>query len=285
MNSNQSQMKAKIFIIFSLFVLLSYSSFAQSKAEKLGWKLGVQAWTFRNFSFSEALDKIKQLGLHYVEGYPGQKIGAGIEGGLDFNMTPEKIKQVLDLLHKKGIKMVSYGVVNIKSREEWEQIFLFAKTMGLENIVAEPKPEDLAYISLLCDKYKVNIAIHNHPQPSHYWHPDTLLTALKLATSSRVGSCSDVGHWRRSGLNAVESLKKLQGHIIEVHLKDVIDAKDPSEETIWGKGGNDMKAVFTELNRQHFKGMMSIEYESNPADNMSEISQSINFFNTLIAGF
>ena len=285
MNYSQSQTKSKIFILFSIFLCLSLSSFGQSKAQTLGWKLGVQAWTFRNFSFSETLDKINQLGLHYVEGYPGQKIGAGIEGGLDFNMSPEKRKLVLDLLHKKRIRLVSYGVVNIKSREEWEQVFQFGKAMGLENIVAEPKPEDLGYISLLCDKYKINIAIHNHPQPSHYWHPDTLLTALKLATSTRIGSCSDVGHWRRSGLNAVESLKKLQGHIIQVHLKDVIDAKDPSEETIWGKGGNDMKAVFTELNHQHFKGVMSIEYESNPADNMSEIKQSIAFLNTIIEKF
>ena len=285
MNSQQNHMKLKINILFSILICLSLSSLAQSKAQKLGWKLGVQAYTFRNFSFSEALDKINQLGLHYVEGYPGQKIGAGIEGGLDFNMKPEKRKLVLDLLHKKGIKLISYGVVNAKDHEEWEQVFQFGKAMGLENIVAEPKPEDLGYLSLLCNKYKINIAIHNHPQPSYYWHPDTLLTALKFATSARIGSCSDVGHWRRSGLNAVESLKKLQGHIIEIHLKDVIDAKNPSEETIWGKGGNDMKAVFTELNRQHFKGVMSIEYESNPDDNMSEIKQSISFFNTVIEKF
>lgn len=285
MNSPKYYSVAKILASFILFLFLFDATYGQSKAEKLGWKLGVQAWTFRKFSFAEALDKIKLLNLHYVEGYPGQKIGSGIEGGLDFTMNLKTRKQVLHLLHEKGIKMVSYGVVNIKSHEEWEQLFEFGKAMGLINIVAEPKPDDLGYLSLLCDKYKINIAIHNHPQPSHYWHPDTLLNALKSATSSRIGSCSDVGHWRRSGLNATESLQKMKGHIIEVHLKDVIDAKDPSEETVWGKGGNDMKAVFTELHKQHFKGVMSIEYESDPADNMKQIKESIDFLNAVVKDF
>lgn len=258
---------------------------AQVKAEKIGWKLGVQAWTFRNFTFSQALDKIHELGLHYVEGYPGQKIGGDISGGLDFKMDAQKRAQVLKLLKSKGVKMMSYGVVGPKNHEEWIQLFKFAQGMGLANVVAEPKPEDLGFVSALCDEYKINVAIHNHPRPSHYWNPDSLLAALKNVSSHRVGSCSDVGHWRRSGLDPVKSLEKMKGRIIELHLKDVIDAKDPSEETVWGQGGNQIEAVLKELHLQHYRGLMSIEYESTPEDNMMQIKKSIAYFNSIVEKF
>src|SRR5947209_10094209 len=45
-------------------------------AERLGWRLGCQAWTFNRFSFYEAIDKTAELGLHVIEAYPGQKLSA-----------------------------------------------------------------------------------------------------------------------------------------------------------------------------------------------------------------
>jgi len=272
--------------IFLCWIILGHPSsvLGQQASQSVGWKLGVQSWTFRNFSFAEALDKIKELNLQYVEAYPGQKIGGGIDGTMDYQMDVLKQKAILALLKSKGITLLSFGVVGPLTRQQWVTLFDFAKGMGLINIVAEPNREDMAFLSTLCNRYSINIAIHNHPRPSHYWSPDTLLKTLKLATGNRIGSCSDVGHWRRSGLNAVECLKKLQGKIKELHLKDVIDAKDPSEETVWGQGGNDMKGVFTELKRQNYRGPMFIEYESTPENNMSEIKQSVSFFTKTVAG-
>ena len=42
-----------------------------SSAEKLGWRLGVQAYTFRELTFFETVDKVHELGLKYIEMYPG----------------------------------------------------------------------------------------------------------------------------------------------------------------------------------------------------------------------
>ena len=46
-------------------------------AEKLGWRLGCQAWSFKQFTFFEAIDKTASLGLHYIEAGPGQKSQQG----------------------------------------------------------------------------------------------------------------------------------------------------------------------------------------------------------------
>ena len=42
-------------------------------AEKLGWHLGCQTWTFREFSLFEAIDKTAALGMHYMETGAGMK--------------------------------------------------------------------------------------------------------------------------------------------------------------------------------------------------------------------
>ena len=39
-----------------------------------GWRLGAQAYTFRKFTFFEAVDKTASLGLNWIEAYPGQSL-------------------------------------------------------------------------------------------------------------------------------------------------------------------------------------------------------------------
>src|SRR5690606_35745690 len=133
----------------------------QQPEKKLGWQLGSQAYTFNRFSFAEALDKIDSCGLKFVEAYPGQVIGGGIEGKMDYNMDADKRKQVLALLKSKGIKLVSFGVIGTRNEADWEKIFEFADAMGIRNITAEPEEAHIPTISRLCDKYKINLAIHN----------------------------------------------------------------------------------------------------------------------------
>jgi hypothetical protein len=43
-------------------------------AEKLGWRLGAQAWTFRDRTAFEAIATAHRLGLKYIELYPGQPL-------------------------------------------------------------------------------------------------------------------------------------------------------------------------------------------------------------------
>ena len=66
------------------------------------------------------------------------------------------------------------------------------------------------------------LAIHNHPQPSHYWDVDTVLATCK-GRSKWIGACADTGHWCRSGLNPVACCKLLEGRLINFHLKDVAE--------------------------------------------------------------
>ena len=267
-------------LLFGALFLLTSGLLAQSTPEdKAGWKLGAQAYSFRLFPFADALRKIDSCGLKYVEAFPGQLIGGGLPGKMDFRMDADTRKAVKKMIKDRGITLVAYGVVGAKDEAEWKTLFEFAKDMGILNINSEPEPAQFAYIRPLAGQYKINVALHNHPKPSRYWHPDTVLAAI--GGSRFIGSCADIGHWVRSGLDPVECLKKLDGHVLGMHFKDV--KQDTAgvgrfHDVVWGTGNSKVEAVIAELKRQRFKGPISAEYEYHWENNGPEIAESVKNF-------
>src|SRR5690606_30542066 len=102
----------------------------QYPEQELGWSLSAQTYTFKEFTFSEAVDKAKTAGLQSVEAYNGQELGGGIAGNFDFNMDEDTRQAILKQLDEKGMKLVAFGVVTGNTEEEWKQLFAFADAMG-----------------------------------------------------------------------------------------------------------------------------------------------------------
>ncbi len=279
-------MKRIIFLSICVFMLYLPSNgqaitayeYDDSALEKLGWKLAVQAWTFRLFTLEETLDKLNELGIRYIELYPGQEIGAGIEGTTAYDADEKTRDKILELLDKKGVKAINYGVVQGNTEEQWNQIFAFADYMGIETITSEPMARFIDHIEMLCDKYDIQFAIHNHPKPTRYWHPD-IVTSVIAGRSNRIGVCGDTGHWIRSGLDPVECVNYLHGRLLSFHFKDLNDfGVRAAHDVPWGAGNSNLAGVMHELKRQGFKGSFSIEYEHNWEESMPEVAESIAFF-------
>lgn len=277
-------MKKLTSLIYSLilFVLIAGSVSAQStKAEKAGWKLGVQAYTFHKFSFQEAVDKTNQLGLKYIEVYYGQPLGNGMDGKMDYRMEKATQEKVLAYAKSKGVKIVASGVVICNDEAEYKQLFEFAHAMGIQLITCEPDYKHLKFIDQLANQYKIDVAIHNHPKPSAYWEPDLFLNAVK-GLSNRIGACADVGHWKRMGIDPVDALKKYNGRVKSLHFKDVKEKAEGEAEqhdVIWGTGVCNDEGILKELKKQKFKGLFSIEYEYNWDNSVPDIQQCINYYN------
>jgi sugar phosphate isomerase/epimerase len=252
--------------------------------EKLGWKLGVQAYTFRKFTFFQAVNKAKQLGLHYIEAWPGQKAGGGIEGNMKWtNLNKAARKKIKDYLKKQRVNMIAYGVVVPHTKAQWDSLFTFAHQMDIKNITAAPQKKHLGHIAELCKKYHINVAIHDEPRPGHFWNPDSTLAAIQAQHSPCIGAAADVGNWVRSGIHPVKALKKLKGHIIELHMKNEKTWGTPNEDVIWGKGVENMQEVVHTLYHQGFKGFIAVEYETHPENNIPEIKKSLTYFNHIVA--
>lgn len=272
---------SKIMMAF-VCCLLALSVQAQTKAEQNGWRIGMQSYSFHLFSLTEALNKTQELGLKYIEVYPGHKLG-GKWGDkvFDFNLDQQTQKEIKQLAASKGIKIVGTGVYVADKSSDWEKMFKFAKSMDMEFITCEPALGDWDLVEKLSKQYGIKISVHNHPQPSDYWKPDNLLAAISSRSKS-LGSCSDVGHWRREGLNQIDCLKQLEGRIISLHFKDIapkVEGEKEQHDVIWGTGILDVKDMLKELQRQKFKGVFSIEYEYNWDNSVPDIKQCVDYFN------
>ncbi|MDX9882947.1 MAG: sugar phosphate isomerase/epimerase [Prolixibacteraceae bacterium] len=255
-----------------------HAQYDHSAAEKAGWRLASQAYTFRSFTFAETLDKLNEANIKYVEMYPAQQIGGGIAGTTKYDMDKETRGKIKDLLKQKNIQLVDYGVINTSDTAEWRKIFEFAKDMGIETILSEPKPELLPMIDRLANQYGINVALHNHPVPSYYWHPSVVLSALR-GRSPRIGAAADFGHWVRSGLDPVECVKMLEGKIISTHTKDLnIFGTRAAHDVPWGTGICNLSGILHELKKQGFKGVFSVEYEYNWDHSLPEVKESARYF-------
>jgi sugar phosphate isomerase/epimerase len=245
-------------------------------AEKLGWRLGCQAWTFNAFTFYEAIDKTAELGLHFIEGFPGQKISAANpDQKLGPTLSADARKEVKKRLSDKGLKFVNFGVGPAN-----KEAFDFARDMGLETLVSEPAFDEFDRLDKLCEEYQINVALHDHPRPSRYWSPDIVLKACK-DHNKRIGACCDTGHWMRSDINPVEALKKLEGRIISFHMKDLNEFGRDAHDVPWGTGRGDVKGMLTEVKRQGLKPVFSMEYEHRFT--MPELAQCVAYFDKVAA--
>jgi len=247
------------------------------------WKIGVQLWTFHEAGpFVTSIAKTDSAGVKYVEAYPGQPLGGDMKDTFGIRMSPESRSKIKQLLQSKGIQIVAMGVITPKTLDEWLQYFDLAKEFGLSYITAEPLKNQWDGIDSLAGVYGINVAIHDHPRPNAYWHPDSVLAAVK--GHAHIGSCADVGHWTRNGLDPVECLKKLEGHVYGVHLKDVDSAGNTkANDLVVGTGVIKFAPIFEELKRQHFKGMFSIEREGNWQNNVPDVINTVKFYNDQVS--
>ncbi len=255
---------------------------ADSIAAAPNWKIGVQMWTFRMFPFSEALNKVDSTGAKSIEAFWGQPLGAGLKDSFGLRMSDASKAKLKELLNGKGIQIVAMGVISPDTKEEWKKAFDLAKEFGLSYITCEPKKDHYNYIDSLAGVYGIKLAIHDHPKPNMYWHPDSVLAAT--VGHPNIGSCADVGHWARNGLNPVDCLKKLNGHIYGVHFKDIKQFNNTeAEDTVVGKGVIDFSAILQELKAQQFKGMISIEQESNWYNSVPDVTGTVKLHNEMVS--
>ena len=75
---------------FSLAGSLAFATPIPESCQTGGFALGCQAWTFKEFSVMEAIQKTAEVGGKVIEFYPGQKLSAE-QPGLKFDtMRPMK---------------------------------------------------------------------------------------------------------------------------------------------------------------------------------------------------
>jgi sugar phosphate isomerase/epimerase len=275
---------ATIGILGVLIVLQGFKANDLPKKEP-AWKLGIALWTFHRFSLAESIKKCDSAGVHYIEGSTFQPLGSEIQEGPVTKITPEGVEKLNKFLAEHHLKMTSIYGFGGKTLASWKSDFELGKKLKVEFLTGEPPRELWDGIDSLAGVYHIKVALHNHWKGvSAYWHPDSVLAAIK--NHPNFGACPDLGHWPKSGLDAVESLKKLQGHIIAIHLKDADEMNNPKAKDVnIGKGVVNFEAVFKELKRQNYKGYINIERDADyRPSNLPSVIEEIAYYNKVVSG-
>lgn len=233
-------------------------------AEHLGFKLALQAWTAHHTNLWETIDIAQTVGLKYIELYPGQKIGGGMDGGFDHNSPADVRAKVLARLTEAGIKPIAYGVVGLdKDEAKSRKVFEFAKAMGIQVLNSEPNADAFDTIEKLVKEFDIKVGLHDHPKPSKYWSPESVL-AVVSSRDERIAACADTGHWPRSGMDPVEAINQLGKRIVSSHLKETDKIGQGARDIVYGTSAasKSVKDQLAAFKAQGFRGPLSLEYEA-----------------------
>src|SRR5690554_6572793 len=243
-------------------------------------ELGVALYSFNRFPLPEALEKSKEAGVGIVEGFSSHNIGEDFGGKRLTELSDSQMEVLKTQIQRSNLQYKSLYAGG-KTLKEWSILFERGKMLGAEFLVGEPEPELWDGLNEMAGEYGMKMAIHQHAEgKSRFWHPDSVLVAI--GDRKNFGACGDLGHWVRSGLDPVECLKTLEGHLISIHAKDLdefgnIDANDIK----LGTGVIDYPAVMAELKRQNFDGPIFVECEHDWEDNLADVEFAVEYLEEL----
>jgi sugar phosphate isomerase/epimerase len=248
-----------------------------------GFYVGVQCWTFRQFSVLEAIEMNARAGGKVIEFFPGQRFRADEDGNWGHDSGEEQRKIVKERLEEFGTRAMNYGVVGVPDEEEGaRKIFEFAKEFGMMGITTE-SVGSLDLMGKLAEEYDLKVCIHNHPErpddPNYrVWNPAYVMEYVK-DRHPNLGACADTGHWIRSGLDPMECLEILKGRVYSTHFKDRLEPGGPDQ--VFGVGAASLPAQLEWLREQGFEGNVSIEYETNWDASLPDVAQCVGYIRGL----
>lgn len=233
-----------------------------------GFLMGLQTYTFRNFTADQALDFANQLGLTTVEMF--QAHFPSTSSADEIAARRAKAKQL-------GIQILAHGVNPFtKDHEANRRWFEFAKAAGIRNLTGDPTEDSFDSLDKLVAEYDIRIAIHNHGPGARYDKVADVLNAVK-GRHPNIGACADLGHYIRSAEDPVRAIHLLKGRLFGVHLKDFADQKRDTHGVILGQGHLNVPAVFKALREVEYPrdACLALEYEEKPENPLDDVKQCL----------
>ncbi|WP_340114783.1 sugar phosphate isomerase/epimerase family protein [Maribellus mangrovi] len=273
-------MKKIVFILLTLFVF-SYSYAQDTKRPdpqpapetRESFKLGMAGWTFVNFDLETTLKTMQRCDVHYL----------CIK---DFHLPVESTAAEIKAFHKKcaeyGVEGYAVGPLYMRSKEDIDKYFNYAKRVGVKLIIGVPNYDLLPYVDRKVKEYDFKYAIHLHgPDQEIYQDADVVWEHTK-DLDPRIGICLDIGHDTRNGKDPVADLKKYHTRIFDMHLKDVTGTTKLGYSVEVGRGIIDFPALVKMMRKVNYTGVISLEHERDMKDPFLGIAESIGYFRGIL---
>ena len=276
-------------ILLSVCCLAAFTSHAAPRPK--GIELGVSAYTFGHLTAFEAIEKTKACGGEVIEFFLWQKLSPeNPKVVLDMNLSDEHIAALQAKLKATGVRAVNayFNDAPFQDKANVEvnvrKLFEFARKLDLRGLTGEPPIEYLDVVEKMVKEYDIQLCFHNHqknPKRPEYrnWEPAYLLSLMDKR-DPRMGFSVDTGHFTRSGVDPVETIKLFQSRVLSVHLKDIKEAKSDSFDVPYGQGIGNIAGILAELKRQEFRGHVNVEYEHTTDQLLDDVKHCLNFIRT-----
>ena len=238
------------------------------------FKLGIAGYTFNKFDLDKTLETLKTTDVQYL---------CIKDFHLPFSSTDDEINAFHSKLAEYGVIGYGVGPIYMKTKEEVDRAFDYAKRVGVKLIVGVPNYELLPYVSEKVAEYDMQYAIHLHgPDIELFPDADDVWENVK-DLDPRMGMCLDIGHDRRNGKDPVADLEKYHSRVFDVHLKDVTGATKLGYSVEVGRGILDIPAFVRMLRKVKYSGVVSLEHERNMDNPFMGIAESIGYFRGVVA--
>ena len=231
--------------------------------------LGMAGYTFVNFDLDTTLKTLQRLDIHYL---------CIKDFHLPFKSTDAEIKAFHEKCAAHGVTGYAVGPIYMRTVEEVDNAFEYAKRVGVKLIVGVPNVELLPQVDKKVKEYDFHYAIHLHG-PDIVLYPDAA-DAWKHTKDldPRMGMCLDIGHDLRNGCDPVVDLEKYHTRVFDMHIKDVTDSTKAGVGIELGRGKIDFPALIKMMRKINYTGMCSLEYEKDMKDPFLGIAESIGYF-------
>jgi len=251
------------------YVYGAESLIPQSETIEESYKLGMAGYTFREFDIEQAIAMMKRVGVANI---------SLKDFHLPYDSSQEKINEILRKFSDAGITVYTLGVIYMKTREEVDRAFDYAKKAGVKMIVGAPNYELLSYVEEKIKTYDIRLAIHNHgPDNPLYPNAADIWSHIK-DKDSRLGICIDIGHTTRDGQDPAVDIEKYVSRIYDMHIKDVDQATKEGKTVEIGRGIIDIPQVISTLRKVKYSGMCSLEFEKDMKDPLAGIAESLGYW-------
>ena len=214
-------------------------------------EIGIASYGLRKLSVDEVIELMNDLQLSKIS---IKSMHLPLDSGR------EHIESTIKKMRDAGLDPYAAGVVYMKSGEEVENAFEYAKIAGFEMIVGVPDYDLLDLVEEKVKEYDITIAIHNHgpdglPYPSARDAYDRIRNR-----DQRIGICMDVAHIARSGTDPVDEIHAVKDRLYDVHIRDNTENTREGIPCRPGSGTLDLPAIIKTLRKAGYKGIYTIEY-------------------------
>lgn len=273
-NTRRTFLKASVLTTAATMIHPILSSGKSNAVDSTKLRLGLASYTTRKYSQEETIKMAKRAGLDFM-------CFKSMHLPLDASMAD--LKAAGKNVAAGGLELVSGGVIYMKSKEQVDRGFEYAKNAGMSLIVGVPNHDLLEYTNEKIKQYDIAVAIHNHgPGDDVYPSPESIYERIKNL-DPRFGICMDIGHTQRIGVDPSAAAKKYFDRLLDIHVKDVNKASADGATVEIGRGIIDIPKLLKTLIDHDYKGVVNFEYEKDQDDPLPGLCESVGYVKGCLA--